>query len=417
MKKILLLTVAMCCANFQAQCDEIDDHLTQFLKGTNVVMRTLDEQGEVVSCVDPATQPTVRILGIKDIQFEPSPQLKAILPGRLGAAPQSTLCAAGTIEMRLPSRTSILAQGGLANFKGVIPRPQISGGAHNPPGYSYHAIFQTIVDASAAQTTMTQYRTTPFPATQFQLGQIWVIGYHTNGTPDESIESGIEQAPLFYSNSTETHFFIFIALPSIVCKNTGCAAFVQTSSALPIGGSIRWSIVGTTTNEHSHAWYHDPGTGNWVLFSLAMSHLRIHTRSLVTTPPLFLVPLSQHANRIDYGGEVWVTGDVPPIANPTVPMGAGYHPSTTNTPFEKYVAYHRNLIYADLGGVLHDLVPTWLPPPPATIGGTPIDNSDPAYPYACAYGAKWYSAAAPYKPGWGSTVFFGGDGVGGNPPC
>jgi len=420
-----------------AELQKIDDYLGDYNKGVLITKRTLSAAGEVVSCVDVNRQPAVTHpnWGARAVQLEPSPQLKALLGGHVAPRQASTLCPAGSVDMRLPTRDQIIARGGLDNFlqkddgrqKGVgpvrgaparaaaavpraaavakppppttMPAPTTSGSSTSYTGH-YWASVNANVNAQAAQSTMNIWRPVvpkvadPSKPFLFSLSQMWVNGGgHTGGAGAlQSAEAGTYVYQFMYTD-LDAHFFIYYTADgygTASCQDLRCKAFVVTSSVLPIGGKLNGSSAGGTQVEGTIAWFRDPANGNWVLFL----HDAVKGYQQVGYYPASIYKggqLTRNATRVSFGGEVYA----PPATAPTLPMGSGINPLSYKGNLQGNVTYQRGLKWMDMSGAIKDFQAssTWMEP----------GNG-------CAYGAKFFSAASPYKAGWGSSLFYGGPG-------
>ena len=338
----------------QEESAKIDAFLASSLKNVKIVKTAATAVGEIISCVDVNQQPAMNHpLASGAIQLEPSERLKSLMGGRVTPAPASKVCPLGSVEMRLPTREQIVARGSLKNFlskypngKGQVPTPRDRAAAPNISGH-YYAVVNAYVNAMAAQTTINPWRPALPSNSDFSLSQMWVVGGADAGT--QTVEAGSQIYPDKYGNA-DAHVFIYYTGDNYGvngCYNLDCSAFIQTSSVIPIGGSIPESTFDGFQFEGTIAWYRDPSTGNWILF------LRNADGSYTQAGyyPVYLFgqgTMSLYASRIDFGGEVYTTN-----SPPTVPMGSGYNPNYT-FPLYSRVAYQRNLAYMDTAGVIYD---------------------------------------------------------------
>jgi neprosin-like protein len=119
--------------------------------------------------------------------------------------------------------------------------------------------------------------------------------------------------------------------------------------------------------------------------------------------------LTQYATRVMFGGEI--LQEESDTTLPTVSMGssAGKHPWYTPSPLCGNVAYQPDLQVMNLSGALRDFSPNAdYMAPNANMTG---------YPRGCAYGLAAAGRFAPFVSGWGYSIFFGGDGIGGTKGC
>ena len=139
MRAVFTLTVAVvACATLsfpalaltQAESDEIDAYVAQYMKNVRVAKQVTGAHGQTISCVDIDHQPAMNYPGwTGPVQRELSPSAKAAFPGVLKPAPPSAICPPDTVEMVLPTRAAIVHAGGVRRFNSKHP----DGSPGNPP--------------------------------------------------------------------------------------------------------------------------------------------------------------------------------------------------------------------------------------------------------------------------------------------
>lgn len=215
----------------------------------------------------------------------------------------------------------------------------------------------------------------PIGANQiFSLSQHWYVG--GGGANLQTAEVGWQVYPGKYG-STKPVFFIYWTADGYQktgCYNLDCPAFVQTSHAWTIGGTISpWSVYGGAQYEIQVAFY--LYQGNWWLYvgGTDASHaIGYYPASIYKGGAL-----ASHATEIDYGGEVVGTTTFPP-------MGSGHFAKEGWTK----ACYQRDIYYFP------------------TTGGAVYANLNPSQGWPNCYTVQKVNYAAP----WNDTIYFGGPG-------
>lgn len=395
----LLALIFPMCSHAISQVDQanVESFMARYERNVRVVKRVLGEGREVISCVDVSRQPAMNHpLARGSIQLEPSPQLKAMMDGPIVVGQLSKVCPAGSVEMRLPTRSQIAARGGLSNFlskwgNGQSDRASTDQlAAPNFAGHWYAAV-GAYANATASQTTINLWAPSVPTASDFSLSQMWVIG--GSGATLQTVEAGVQVFPALYGNSTANFFIYFTAdnYATTGCYNLLCSAFIQVSNVLPLGGPVPVSTLNGADLAGAIAWYRDPATGNWLLFLKNADG----SYSMSGYYPVWLFgsgQLSRYATRLDFGGEVYQANT---STNPTVKMGSGNDPWVT-WPLVGRAAYQRNLLWMNLAGAVQDLNPGYFNQTPQETG--------------CWYEPRIFPSSNSFAAGWGSSFFFGGPG-------
>lgn len=371
---------------------EIDDYLTDYRSGIQIIKTALDPKGKTISCVDILHQPGFNASFRYDhIQLQPSPELAAILPGTLKQDDVTSICPKGSVEMRLPSREALVKAGSLKKFlskyhdnsqsgvvskAGITPKPAISG--HEV------ALYGQTVNAIAAQATFNTWTPAVQSGGEMSLSQLWIAG--GSGSETQTVEAGYQVLPNQYNGDTHPHFFIYYTADNYNatgCYNLDCpiaTRFVKTSNIIDIGGIVASSTVGGTQVEGTVAFYRDPATGNWILFY-------VDTAGNLTQSGYYKAAnfgqgqLSRNGTFVEFGGEIYTSGGV---THTTTDMGSGQFSSAGYS----NAAYQRNLKYMNLSGVIQNVTNPW----------NFVTNS------GC------YSLTAGTNASWETSFYFGGPG-------
>ena len=208
----------------------------------------------------------------------------------------------------------------------------------------------------------------------FSLEQHWYVG--GSGTGLQTAEVGWQVYPQKYGN-TKPVFFIYWtadAYNKTGCYNLDCSAFVQTSHAWTIGGTLSpSSVYGGAQYEIQVAFY--LYQGNWWLYVGGTD--ASHAIGYYPTSLYKGGAMASHASEIDYGGEVVGTTSFPG-------MGSGHFASEGWTK----ACYQRDIYYYP------------------TSGGAVYADLTPSQSWPQCYTVQKVSYAAP----WNDTIYDGGPG-------
>ncbi len=208
----------------------------------------------------------------------------------------------------------------------------------------------------------------------FSLSQHWYVAGSGSGT--QTAEVGLQVYPQFYGTTNPVFFIYWTAddYNRTGCYNLTCAAFVQTSNAWAIGGTVTpWSTLGGTQYEVEVAYY--LYQGNWWLYvngTAAANAIGYFPGKIYKGGAL-----SRYAAEVDYGGEVVGTTSWPPMGSGQF-ASAGYGKA----------AYQRSIYYF------------------LTAGGSKNATLTPWQGWASDYTAAVSNLASP----WYETLYFGGPG-------
>jgi hypothetical protein len=379
---------------------EMKNHVLRHYEGVEAQHSFLDENGSIFDCIPVEQQPALRRSAARPAtpadlpasQTQSSDATQRAPEGQPVAA-QSALqrgdqqdqngnrifCPEGCIPMRRLTLENLTRFETLQQFfkknpvgKGSVPpstaRPAVTAthrwahayqSVNNLGGHSYLNVWDPSVIG---------------PNQIFSLSQHWYVGGSGSGL--QTAECGWQVFPTFYGNSKPVFFIYWTAddYQSTGCYNLTCAAFVQTSSAVTIGGTLSpVSTSGGTQYEIQLAYY--LYQGNWWLYwggTSASNAIGYYPTSLYKGGAM-----ASHASEIDYGGEVVGTTSWPP-------MGSG---AFANAGWQK-ACYQRDIFYFPTsgGGANASLTGSQQWPQCYTVTVTMYDSP------------------------WNETIFFGGPG-------
>lgn len=165
----------------------------------------------------------------------------------------------------------------------------------------------------------------------FSLSQHWYVG--GSGTGLQTAECGWQVYPGKYNTALPVFFIYWTAddYTKTGCYNLDCTAFVQTNSAVKIGGTISPSSVYGGAQYEIQLSYYLVG-GNWWLYwggGAASNAIGYYPTSIYKGGAM-----ASHASEIDYGGEVVGTTSFPG-------MGSGHFASEgwTKACYQRDVTY------------------------------------------------------------------------------
>jgi len=205
---------------------------------------------------------------------------------------------------------------------------------------------------------------------EFSLAQIWLLGGTTKG--QQTLEAGWHVFPSLYGD-TRTHLFIYDGK----CYNLACGSFVQTNSAVVLGGPLECTSADGGPQCEITLEYSRSGSGDW--------WLRVNDVQVGYYPAANFDPagLGFNSTTIEVGGEI-VNAATP--SHTATTMGSG------RPPIDGYghAAYVRNIQYLDMGNTYQ----------PATSLSTTPANTYQSVLVNPARDAFW----------GGGSIFFGGPG-------
>uniref|UniRef100_A0A0D9XB14 Neprosin PEP catalytic domain-containing protein n=1 Tax=Leersia perrieri TaxID=77586 RepID=A0A0D9XB14_9ORYZ len=321
-------------------------------------------------------------------------------------------CPRGTVAVRRTTAADVLRARSLALFgrkdakqqrtrrRRPMPPDVVTGNGHE------HAIAYTSSPEGVygARATISVWSPAIEEANGFSLSQLWILSGSFNGSDLNSIEAGwqsfmvycipvlrVDQAVFFsgrqvspelYGDSRPRLFTYWTsdAYEATGCYNALCPGFVQTSSRIAIGASISpVSSVGGPQYDMTLLVWKDPKLGNWWL-----SYGEGAGGLVGYWPAELFTHLSDHANMVEWGGEVVNTH--PDGAHTATQMGSGHFASEG---FGR-AAYFRNLEIVDADN---------------SLSAVPLDAIQ-----TLAEDAGCYDIRKAYDGGWGAHFYYGGPG-------
>ncbi|MDH6136740.1 hypothetical protein P3T37_006171 [Kitasatospora sp. MAA4] len=327
--------------------------MTQYIRdlyaGIEVAHSFVDDNGQVFDCIPIASQPALR--GVSEGPAAPpdappgaesggdsvgeliQPQLRS---DRLDKFGHPMSCPPGTIAMRRITLEELARHGSLRNFFQKSPgggrHPRLSPLDSAASVHKYAHAHQTVNNLGGS--SFVNVWAPKVGSQVFSLTQQWFAG----GSPEQTVECGAQVYPAKYGTIQPVLFIYWTAdgYKNTGCYNLECSAFVQTSSAWAIGGTLSpVSIPHGAQREIEVTWYLN--SGKWWLY-LDGTNLS----NAVGYYPTSLFrggQLASSALDIDFGGEV---DDV--TAWP--PMGSGEFAKEGL----QIAAYQRNVGYFPTGG-------------------------------------------------------------------
>ena len=240
-----------------------------------------------------------------------------------------------------------------------------------------------------AETSISIASQTTELASEFSLGQIWVVAGSGGGL--QTLEAGLQHYRNLYGDENP-HLFIYSTrggyAPGTGCYNNTCGDFVQVSSTwFPGQGVGPISVPGGAQYEINAHWAKAGETGSWWL-SVQGQWVGYYPRGLFTAA-------INHAQVIDYGGEI-IDGRNGGRHTMT-DMGTGQFAATGWT----HAAFMRLIRYNDSNPSGASI--TW-----AEAFGLTATQSDPA-----CYSIQLWSYN---DPSWHIYFWYGGPGYS-NPGC
>jgi hypothetical protein len=383
-------------------------YLDERYASEDVVHRFRSALGEDIDCVRMEAQPGLRRAGMERhiLQKAPStlPQGEPVDTfGAKGLNPRQGLtnevdatgavqhCPEGAIPVLRVSLEQLQRFSSLDDFfrkapAGVDPRPEservnpLAAGPSDSHQYAHAAKYN--VDNRGATSTLNLWNPAVELDSEFSLSQIWVV--RGSGTGLQTVETGAQLYKGLYGDKT-SHLFIYYTPDGYKtgCYNLTCSAFVQTDSSVVVGGSLgAASVRGGAQYEQRLEWFKDGATGPWWL-RFGDKWVGYYPATLFNSNGL-----ADHANTIDFGGEIIDGRNGGRHTN--TDMGSGAFPSEG---WQK-AAYQRRIQYVDLKNVYQS---------PALSGSR---NSSGCYDIALFNDTS--------ANGWGQYFYFGGPGYNAN---
>lgn len=360
------------------------------------------ENDDYFDCVPVTQQPSVRLLGITQLETPP-----AELPGGMKVAfgnntpaaasfdafGNSRECEAGTIPMRRLTLDELTQYRNLRAFlmrRHMGPDGQRTGAEGTPPEGETRrwASKDQTVNNLGGISEISLWDPPVADGQYFSLAQQWYSGGSGNGL--QTVEGGWTKYPTGLKQKPKSVLFIFFTPDAYQsgCYNLDCAGFVQEDNSWELGGEFpAYSVVNGVQHWFTMEWYLVPnsqGKRNWWLLlkrddQAAMRWIGYYPESVFTVNGV-KGQMTQNAERIVYGGETTSS------TNSLPPMGSGQWPNTG----WRRAAFHSNIKYTDTNRVIRN----------ANLNVN--QQSQNCYLVA--------TPAVPQAAGWGTYFFFGGPG-------
>ena len=320
-----------------------------------LVEHSMVEDSDYFDCVPVAQQPSVRLLGIT--QVEPPP---AELPPGLDSADQaqpapdgdasaaydsfgnSLVCEQNTVPMRRLTLDELTHYATLGDFLGRGHEPAQQGEGSLPPAAGdrrYATKFQHVDNFGAVSEISLWDPPLASQNVEFSLAQQWISG----GTGDslQTIEGGWTKAPRLFEKSQHSVLFIYFTSKNYEkgsgCYNLECPGFVQEDKSWKLAGDFpKYSVSGGEQHWFSMEWYFTKGKNWWLLLKRDDENVWKWV-GYYPAKTFNDGQMSKNADEIEFGGEVYPGSDTWPF------MGSGAYPEAGWTK----AAYQSNIKYTD----------------------------------------------------------------------
>jgi hypothetical protein len=336
-------------------------HILDLYQGVHVTRSFL--QGALTfDCIPVEQQPSVRMLGVKEIAAPPPYEMTTSAPTEGVAAVRQEFRATtdsplladefgnamGCEEHSVPiQRTTVEQMSRFPSLRAFLSKhPEDTAIPPAGPNVSYifnrHEYAFQNVDNLGASSHHALWK--PQINTQWgqsmSLSQFWVYGKSTSTVqfPDQTVEAGWQVYPK-RTGDTLPHLFIFFTPDGYNsgCYDTTCFGFIQTNTArFPGMAYSYYSTVGGDQweTEVTAKWWQ----GNWWVGSDG-NWMGYYPGSLFGSGEL-----ATHSTRVQFGGEVAAGDGTTYFYYPA--MGSGLSPIAGNA-YPHYVAYQRTIWYHD----------------------------------------------------------------------
>ncbi len=377
-------------AKVQGETDfgKMRQHLLSLYEGVEVGHSFLLD-GQVFDCVPVEQQPSVRQLGLAEVELEapppaladkdlPGPAVKrAASPLTLGlrdALGNAVSCAQGTIPFRRVTLQEMTRFRTLEGFFHKLPDGLSDDLAAKDTTYThkYAHAYQTVKNFGGNSWLSLWSPSVDVSAQEiFSLAQHWYIG--GSGKKTQTVEGGWQVYPQKYGTDKAAFFIYWTAddYNKTGCYNLDCAGFVQTNPSWALGGIWdHYSTPGGPTYAFQMQW--KLVKGRWWLYGQVGDQYEA-----VGYYPVSIYRggrLSKFADRIDYGGETVGATRWPP-------MGSGAYDSagSSQTAYQSRIFYFKNATAS--GAVWSSLTTSQTSPScyrlsfvPVSVAGTDIGS-------------------------------------------
>ncbi|XP_068655245.1 protein neprosin-like [Aristolochia californica] len=358
------LALLVCFVICFVSCNANEISVEEFLEMKNYLRfinrpgeKTIEtEEGDIFDCVDINKQPAFDHPALRNqtVHMEP-----ASIPDWVNAEPSEYItmktgradrgCPMGTVPIKRVQMEDLLKAGSVSNLMNKYGRSGYSPDRLKVTQHKYAVESMSGLAGGVykgTQVTINLWKPQVKSTEIFSLAQLWV----TNGPSNtiNTIEAGWNVYPGLYGGDSSTHLFIYWTADGYHgtgCYNLQCPGFVQVSSTITPGMSLRTiSTYGGNQVDMTLLAFWDEGTTSWWLGYYGTNGGNVNWVGY--WPGKLFKTLVKTANRIDWGGEV--VGD----STRTFPqMGSGHFPS------EGYrkAAYMKKIMYVDPNLVLRDI--------------------------------------------------------------
>ncbi|KAJ1691485.1 hypothetical protein LUZ63_015640 [Rhynchospora breviuscula] len=300
------------------------------------------EDGDVIDCVPVHLQPAfdhALLKGQKPLDppeppkgYNLSSSLDDILVQKWRMNGES--CPDGSVPIRRTTEKDLLRASSIRRF-GMKPPRRVR--RDSTSSNHEHAVGYVMGDQYyGAQASINVWSPQVTDPSEFSLSQMWVIS-GSFGNDLNTIEAGWQVSPQLYGDDSPRFFTYWTtdAYQETGCYNHYCSGFVQTNNKFAIGAAISpTSLYSGRQFDISLLIWKDPQHGHW--------WLRLGSGAVIGYWPSFLFThLAQHANMVQFGGEIVNTQ--PSGFHTSTQMGSGHF---SGEGYDKS-AYFRNLQIVD----------------------------------------------------------------------
>ena len=363
-----------------AEFNRIRDYQQQQLVGGRITHRFTTASGQLIHCVEIASQPAVKRAGLAPDDVRVAPDNPPVEARNLGAGRSVSpaefgmdgsvdgegnvrSCPAGSVPIVIPSleglcrfrrledlfrkypvNTSVSASSGIVRKESHVAPPG-SGDFEPPSGHEYAHAY-AFIDNQGEQADFNIWQPAVQQTDEFSLSQLWVV--RGTGSSLQTVETGWQVYDDMYGN-WQPHLFIYFTTHNYDAGypggyNLSGGYFVQTDSSVVIGGVFASvSVLGGAQHDVTLAYFRDQGgSHNWWL-KVGDKWVGYYPNSLFSS-----AGIADKGGRVDYGGEI--VNDSVGGVHTTTDMGSGRFPDEG----WQYAAFVKRAKYVDGSGTLQD---------------------------------------------------------------
>ncbi|XP_019059742.1 PREDICTED: uncharacterized protein LOC104804783 [Tarenaya hassleriana] len=294
------------------ELDEVE--IQRYLKRVNkpAVKSIKSPDGDIIDCVDMYKQPAFDHPLMKNhtIRSDPtflSKNRSMNTDGKLQPLTQlwhrNGKCPENTVPIRRTTREDLLRWGSIKTYGKKDPSYGIynrRNRLNNGPFAHEYAVIQSknVGKYVGADANMNLWKPHVAHAEEFSLAQMWLVANGQSPTDMNTIEVGWQAYPRLYGDDNP-RLFIFWTSKSYQngCYNLQCEGFVQKSGITLVGAALEQ--VSTYNVQMAYLFVtvrKEPFFGDWWLIINGVS-VGYWPRSLFTS-------MQDHADRVDFGGEI-----------------------------------------------------------------------------------------------------------------